>query len=194
MRVALPTQYSFNSKLVRLKVSTIWFYLCCARFQFQTGSIKSAYLMPLHEVDLEFQFQTGSIKSDRKNKQTEINASFNSKLVRLKAHNRRWLTGSCHRFNSKLVRLKDSGHPSTWIIKNGFNSKLVRLKARKRNRWGCGLIASFNSKLVRLKVRNELFGNEQNAMFQFQTGSIKRKRRDHEFGLHRNVSIPNWFD
>ena len=98
----------FNSKLVRLKGENVLTVADVGRFQFQTGSIKRAYLpsywqalscfnSKLVRLKVEdivsgvnqtrvFQFQTGSIKSDRADFFDELLFdSFNSKLVRLKA-------------------------------------------------------------------------------------------------------------
>ena len=100
---------SFNSKLVRLKVSNfagVW--VTGFKFQFQTGSIKSSsrgtYLTITSSM---FQFQTGSIKSEL-GEVSEFNvASFNSKLVRLKVEGGDiYVPDQDSSFNSKLVRLK----------------------------------------------------------------------------------------
>ena len=64
------------------------------------------------------------------------------------------LEGAAENFTNTATRIR-------------FNSKLVRLEVRLRNRRG-----RFNSKLVRLKV-DDLFNEDGDFQFQFQTGSIK---------------------
>ena len=53
----------FNSKLVRLKVDGFQLRPAVARFQFQTGAIKSGSPSVIASGDGLFQFQTGAIKS-----------------------------------------------------------------------------------------------------------------------------------
>jgi len=80
----------FNSKLVRLKLGYAFdsprpiYHL----FQFQTGSIKTRASIISSKLLLKFQFQTGSIKTIKRAIEFLHFAilSFNSKLVRLK-HN-----------------------------------------------------------------------------------------------------------
>ena len=100
---------SFNSKLVRLKVQAHIIRYAKKRFQFQTGSIKSAthHLFPVREK--AFQFQTGSIKRQLTQvRPVEWCDCFNSKLVRLKALPCiPLMTETLSGFNSKLVRLKE---------------------------------------------------------------------------------------
>ena len=78
----------FNSKLVRLKgIPKACTVAVCLRFQFQTGSIKSA----------SPQFP-----------RCQQHESFNSKLVRLKDEVTRATLTLTAGFNSKLVRLKEN--------------------------------------------------------------------------------------
>jgi len=62
---------------------------------------------------------------------------------------------NCQCFNSTLVRLKD-----------GFGSTPNQAKIR------------FNSTLVRLKAIEAAGGRAGRELFQFHTGSIKRRRRE----------------
>ena len=97
---------SFNSKLVRLKGNTS--RMCSgfgAKFQFQTGAIKSRESLFVVPAEMRF----------------------NSKLVRLKGLERRRNAGEPS-FNSKLVRLKATIRTLLGFAGTGFNSKLVRLK------------------------------------------------------------------
>ena len=56
-------------------------------FQFQTGSIKSAFFPGQGHIYFLFQFQTGSIKrTSRPKPNYPAEERFNSKLVRLKAN------------------------------------------------------------------------------------------------------------
>ena len=103
----MPLWHSFNSKLVRLKVTNDFtelpakkefqfqtgsikrskkvLYVCDeGMFQFQTGSIKRAIQPTVLPLLSWFQFQTGSIKSICGRLRTILFPCFNSKLVRLK--------------------------------------------------------------------------------------------------------------
>ena len=101
-----------------------------SKFQFHTGSIKSANCTPNALAITEmFQFHTGSIKSDGKEWHARVRmGSFNSILVRLK------VSGTFHppfiilSFNSILVRLKVDGFFNVIAKEISFNSILVRLK------------------------------------------------------------------
>ena len=91
LRGLQPRIFSFNSKLVRLKVLI---YLTgqsqCRQFQFQTGAIKSIiFRLPLRGKKW-FQFQTGAIKSECGGIIGGKVVGFNSKLVRLKGKSARY--------------------------------------------------------------------------------------------------------
>ena len=145
--------YSFNSKLVRLKV--------LGRFLFQS-------FIP------EFQFQTGSIKRQLRIRNDMYKKCFNSKLVRLKVWEQmRAVDSVLDRFNSKLVRLKAANRLQVERYRfASFNSKLVRLKEILLE-YPVSAKQRFNSKLVRLKGFRPAALPLRFRKFQFQTGSIK---------------------
>ena len=81
----LPQVLCFNSKLVRLKASRNPSHeIRPDKFQFQTGAIKRAPLPIPSSLPAMFQFQTGAIKSSKFISSTGGVTRFNSKLVRLK--------------------------------------------------------------------------------------------------------------
>ena len=98
----------FNSKLVRLKATLeISFADLGVGFNSKLVRLK-AYVVEGINLEAKFQFQTGAIKSKPTRTPTpRTQAGFNSKLVRLKGDwvVRQNLLDTCS-FNSKLVRLK----------------------------------------------------------------------------------------
>ena len=102
-------RFSFNSKLVRLKVEDVPPSFPTKRFNSKLVRLKDSGVFVAACAADKFQFQTGAIKSvvRRKRRDTKL-FGFNSKLVRLKGQRRR-ITAPAkeRRFNSKLVRLKE---------------------------------------------------------------------------------------
>ncbi len=76
-----------------------------------------------------FQFQTGSIRSVSLRTNSSDRFCFNSKLVRLEVH-RSGQSQGFPRFNSKLVRLEVTLKVYIRSNDGSFNSKLVRLEGR----------------------------------------------------------------
>ena len=86
----------FNSKLVRLKVKTVTVDVAEGKFQFQTGSIKSAF---------------GSLFS-------VSNRGFNSKLVRLKGLMQFFAYPATRMFQFQTGSIKSSvAHPHATLVK-----------------------------------------------------------------------------
>ena len=116
--------------------------------------------MSIAIVDLTFQFHTGSIK-----RWGPISAWFTLTA---------W--SAWQGFNSILVRLKGNQYDAAALTKS-FNSILVRLKAN-RIQWDRLIeLLSFNSILVRLKEHSYNKCMKPREVFQFHTGSIKRRSR-----------------
>ena len=129
---------SFNSKLVRLKVTAL------ARI--------SAWFPNA------FQFQTGAIKRPDESKSPRVPvASFNSKLVRLKGIVRLTCSSTTCWFQFQTGAIKRSLLPAVAPLSYPrFNSKLVRLKVVTVPTAVVHELKSFNSKLVRLKVIDDV--------------------------------------
>ena len=130
--------FSFNSKLVRLKVANSLTLIKAGRqFQFQTGAIKRLTLTTLILRRAKtFQFQTGAIKSCKnfQNRPHDL-FGFNSKLVRLKVAPARLSAFSKFRFNSKLVRLKGARGGEGAGAASGFQFQTGAIKRNSAMRW-----------------------------------------------------------
>ena len=144
---------SFNSKLVRLKA------------------------VP-HRVDVaspdKFQFHTGSIKSAiGRMLPSPVKGGFNSILVRLKDQEVLRLHSAKQGFNSILVRLKAWLKSTDPIGAARFQFHTGSIKSENCCRH-CLSITRFNSILVRLKEEDTPVAKAL-RQFQFHTGSIKSK-------------------
>ena len=144
-------------------------------FLFQTGSIKRD--IPVGVLGVEFKRFYSKLVRLKEIRPIALFIyqlhCFYSKLVRLKVpqiHDFAVIVG----FYSKLVRLKVMTVIRLPNTSDSFYSKLVRLKGGIVVK-SCVVMLGFYSKLVRLKVRNRTYSVKGNAVFLFQTGSIKRK-------------------
>ena len=154
MRSCKPPGVCFNSKLVRLKGTFRGIYDLSRRmFQFQTGSIKSLSGFAKKRFCGTFQFQTGSIKSRRKPNPSAFVPVF------------QFQTGSIKSLSP--IPESTTAHPFQFQTGSIKSQALTRILDTSK--------PCFNSKLVRLKGNACESLRHRFCLFQFQTGSIKRK-------------------
>ena len=159
-------------------------------FQFHSGSIKSSDEAHPSRHRERFQFHSGSIKRTMKNDVWgSVKQSFNSIVVRLKDAAIAFRSHPRWSFNSIVVRLKADRAIPVDAKFRGFNSIVVRLKGRM-GKILHRIIDSFNSIVVRLKAQSHSVFVPKKYLFQFHSGSIKRRKRRECSNAESAVSIP----
>ncbi len=168
--------------------------ICCAMFQFHTGSIRSWTYSFRPSGDGWFQFHTGSIRSCVTTVAPSLFICFNSTLVRLEGGDTSKAPCKVNSgFNSTLVRLEVALTSSTRCTLPSFNSTLVRLEGHGQPQGFCGVCEfQFHTGSIRRNRPTMTVG--LSTEFQFHTGSSRSVVEVAEVAHEIKVSIPHWFD
>ena len=161
---------SFNSSMVRLKVTAVMAVVSYLLFQFQYGTIKSQFRRyPCHSSPY-FQFQYGTIKRLQPLQPWLLPLPFNSSMVRLKVSWKIWDYRDTRNFQFQYGTIKSSEFDRCHCLAVPFQFQYGTIK--RYSSFSTSLShSSFNSSMVRLKVPFVLL-----------------------LSLFSHLSIPVWYD